>query len=270
MNYGICNLSVVPCRKKPSDKSEMLTQILFGEHFEILYNQKSWCLVRLAYENYECWIDNKQFQPISKKTFNELNKISIPCFTELVRFIVNNKDGSIMPIVMGSSLPYLKDNVCNIGGIEYSLHEKAGIGSNKKPKELIVENSKKYLNMPYLWGGRSPFGIDCSGLTQNVFKLSGIKLPRDACQQAESGSTINLLEESRECDLAFFVSMTKPGNSRQKNKKEKITHVGIILKDDQIIHASGKVRIDKIDHQGIYNVDRKEYSHRLRLLKRVV
>ncbi|KKK57102.1 hypothetical protein LCGC14_3057880, partial [marine sediment metagenome] len=121
MNYGICHLSIVPARSKPSDKREMVTQLLFGEHFEILDNHKNWCLVRLAYDDYECWIESKQFLPVSKKIFNELNELPIVCFRDLVRFIVNKKDGSILPIVLGSSLPYLKGNVCNVGGNEYSF-----------------------------------------------------------------------------------------------------------------------------------------------------
>lgn len=270
MSYGICHLSIVPARSKPSDNREMVTQLLFGEHFKILDNHENWCLIRPAYDDYECWIESKQFLPISKKTFNELNELPIVCFTDLVRFIVNKKDGSILPIVLGSSLTYLKGNVCNVGGNEYSFYEKQVNGGDKTVRELILENSKKYLNAPYLWGGRSPFGIDCSGFTQMVFKLCGIRLPRDTHQQAETGKTISLVEETKEGDLAFFARLPKSGARRQDNEEKRITHVGIILGNNKIIHASGRVRIDKIDRQGIYNVDSKEYSHTLRLLKRLV
>lgn len=270
MSYGICHLSIVPARAKPSDKHEMVTQLLFGEHFEVLDNHKNWSLIRLAYDDYECWIENKQFLPVSRKEFNELNKLPVVCFRDLVRFIVNKNDGSILPIVLGSSLTYLKGNVCNVGGNEYSFYEKQVNGGDKTIKELILENSKKYLNAPYLWGGRSPFGIDCSGFTQMVFKLCGIRLPRDTHQQAEMGKTISFVEETKEGDLAFFARLPNPEWRRRGNKERRITHVGIILEDNKIIHASGRVRIDKIDQQGIYNVDTKEYSHTLRLLKRVL
>ena len=116
-----------------------------------------------------------------------------------------------------------------------------------------------YLDAPYLWGGRSPFGIDCSGLVQMTYKLSGIKLPRDAGQQASCGTTINLLSEAQAGDLAFF-----------DNEEGIITHVGIILPNNQIIHASGRVRVDSLDHEGIYNVKKKQYSHKLRLIKRII
>ena len=122
----------------------------------------------------------------------------------------------------------------------------------------LLENAYMYLNSPYLWGGRSPFGIDCSGFTQMVFKLCGISLPRDTGQQVELGVTINLIEESKTGDLVFF-----------DNAEGKISHVGIIIPGNQIIHASGKVRIDRIDHQGIYNDEMKNYSHNLRVIKRI-
>jgi gamma-D-glutamyl-L-lysine dipeptidyl-peptidase len=115
------------------------------------------------------------------------------------------------------------------------------------------------LNSPYLWGGKTPFGIDCSGFTQMAYKLAGIKLRRDAWQQAEQGHTINLLEETEPGDLAFF-----------DNDEGNIVHVGIILRDHKIIHAAGKVRIDSIDHYGINNKELKKYTHKLRLIKRMV
>ena len=116
-----------------------------------------------------------------------------------------------------------------------------------------------YINSPYLWGGRSPFGIDCSGFVQLVYRMNGIQLPRDASDQAKIGQTLSFIEEAEEGDLAFF-----------DNNEGDIIHVGIMLEDNRIIHASGKVRIDKIDHQGIYNVDTKQYSHRLRIIKAII
>jgi cell wall-associated NlpC family hydrolase len=126
-------------------------------------------------------------------------------------------------------------------------------------KKFLIENALIYLNAPYLWGGRSPFGIDCSGFTQLVYRLQGIKLPRDAYQQAEVGNTLSFIEESEEGDLAFF-----------DNTEGKIIHVGIIMKNNYIIHASGKVRIDRIDQQGIFNSSLKTHTHKLRLIKSIV
>ncbi|NOR88170.1 MAG: hydrolase Nlp/P60, partial [Bacteroidales bacterium] len=126
-------------------------------------------------------------------------------------------------------------------------------------RDGIVEMTELFINAPYLWGGKTPFGVDCSGLTQSVYKMAGIQLKRDASQQATQGEVLNFLEEALPGDLAFF-----------DNEEGHITHVGIILADNEIIHASGKVRIDKIDHQGIYNIELGKYTHQLRLIKRML
>ncbi|MCY7361282.1 MAG: C40 family peptidase, partial [Ignavibacteria bacterium] len=129
----------------------------------------------------------------------------------------------------------------------------------KPDEDQITEIALKYLNAPYLWGGRSPYGIDCSGFTQMVYKFFGIRLKRDAYQQAEQGRTIDYIDHTQTGDLAFF-----------HNEDGKIKHVGIILQHKKIIHASGCVRIDSIDHHGIYNHDKKTYSHNLRFFKRIL
>ncbi len=259
--YGICNLSIVPCRKEPSDRSEMVTQLLFGEHFRILEEQERWCLIKIAYDNYECWIDKKQFQPIERHTFDILNSTENYFNNELVQIIMDNKTSLYFPIVIASTLPNFDKDECVIENQSYT-YEGAHITGQLQPDLCrigLIETALMYLNTPYLWGGKTPFGIDCSGFTQMVYKLNGIKLKRDAYQQAEQGQTLSFVEEAEAGDLAFF-----------DNEEGKIVHVGIVMDDNKIIHASGKVRIDGFDHQGIFNNDHKDYSHRLRLLKRIV
>ncbi|MBI3502778.1 MAG: C40 family peptidase [Bacteroidetes bacterium] len=259
--YGICNLSIVPCRKEPSDKSEMVTQLLFGEHFEVLEEKKSWTLIRIAYDGYECWIDKKQFLPLNVKGINDS---TTAVSTDLVQ-LAEGENGKMISILLGSSLPKFSNKEFYLGKEKYSFEGEATFpfaknSPLKKGDERgLSEIAKWYLNTPYLWGGRSPFGLDCSGFTQMVFKLCGIKLKRDAHQQAEQGTTLSFLEEAKEGDLAFF-----------DNEEGRIVHVGILLGDEKIIHASGKVRIDKLDHQGIYNEDLKKYTHRLRVVKRFI
>jgi gamma-D-glutamyl-L-lysine dipeptidyl-peptidase len=257
--YGICNLSIVPCRKEPSDKSEMVTQLLFGDYFELLEVQGNWFRIKNAYDAYECWIDKKQFLPIEQHTFDILNSTELFCSNELVQVITDNKTKQLFPIVIGSSLPNFDNGECPVENHSYSYDGAFISGKLPFTKMGIIDIAMLYLNAPYLWGGKTPFGIDCSGFTQMVYKLNGIKLMRDAFQQAEHGETLSFVEEAEAGDLAFF-----------DNEEGKIVHVGIVMDNNKIIHASGKVRIDGFDHQGIFNNERKDYSHRLRLLKRVV
>ncbi|MES2592025.1 MAG: C40 family peptidase [Bacteroidota bacterium] len=257
--YGICNLSIVPCRKEPSDRSEMVTQLLFGEHFLIIETQGNWCRIKIAYDEYECWIDKKQFLPIEQHTYDILESSAHYYSNELVQIIRDDRSSLLFPIVIGSTLPNFDNNECAVENQSYAYEGAYITGHLPTDKIGIIETAMMYLNTPYLWGGKTPFGIDCSGFTQMVYKLNGIKLSRDAYQQAEQGEVLSFVEEAEAGDLAFF-----------DNEEGRITHVGIVMDDNRIIHASGNVRIDGFDHQGIYNKEKQKYSHRLRLLKRIV
>jgi gamma-D-glutamyl-L-lysine dipeptidyl-peptidase len=252
--FAICNLAIVPLRSEPSHRSEMVSQILFGEHFEILESQKEWAKVRLQFDNYEGWVDVKQFQVISEKSFEDLSTDAIILNSDLVQYVTNSKN-SLLPIPLGASLTFLNHNEVNCENFEFE-----GLKiTAKKPKSNIVTVAYMYLNTPYLWGGKTPFGIDCSGFTQMVYKLNGYKLLRDASQQATQGEALSFIEESEPGDLAFF-----------DNEEGKIIHVGIIMENNYIIHASGKVRIDRLDHLGIYNSDQNRHTHRLRVIKKII
>ena len=258
MEFGICHLSVIPVRTDPSDKSEMCTQILFGEIFIVFESFKNWRKVRLAYDNYEGWIDRKQYTDISEEEFKKINDSELYVSQDLVQLLIINQT-EMQPILLGSSLPRLTGHSFFINETKYSYEGNLSDPYRKVSSNDIIENSYFYFNTPYLWGGRSPFGIDCSGFTQMVYKLSGIKLYRDANQQAEQGEVINLVNETEPGDLLFF-----------DNEDKKIIHVGIKMIGDKIIHASGKVRIDRIDHQGIFNTEINSYTHQLRLIKRII
>lgn len=257
--FGICNLSIVPCRKEPSDASEMVTQLLFGDHFQILESQDSWLHIKIANDGYVCWIDKKQAQAIQQPTFDILNTSEAYYCNELLQVVTDIKTELLFPIVLGSLLPNFDDGECIIENQTYSYDGAYISGKLPFTKKGIVEVAMMYLNAPYLWGGKTPFGIDCSGLTQMVYKLNGIKIPRDAYQQAELGETLSFVEEAEAGDLAFF-----------DNHEGRIVHVGIVMENNKIVHASGKVRIDGFDHQGIFNNDKKNYTHKLRLLKKLI
>lgn len=252
--FAICNLAIIPLRAESSDRSEIVSQILFGEHFEVLEKSNQWFKVRLHYDNYEGWIDSKQCQIISEKNYQDLSNEAIILNADLVEYVTNPKS-ILLAIPLGASISFLTHNDINKDGFEFEGLKAVGI----KPKSSIVQTAFMYLNAPYLWGGKTPFGIDCSGFTQMVYKLCGYKLLRDASQQAKQGDALSFIEESEAGDLAFF-----------DNDEGKIIHVGIIMENNYIIHASGKVRIDRLDHLGIYNAEQNRHTHRLRVIKKII
>ncbi len=254
MMFGICNLANIPLRNEPSDRSEILSQVLFGEHFEILEQQKQWVKIKLQFDLYEGWVDEKQFKKISKLDFENISNDKIVLNGDLIDYITNESN-FLMPIPLGSSLSFI--NFPEINTEKYIFEGLKLSGVN--PKIDLIKTSFLYLNSPYLWGGKTPFGIDCSGFTQMVYKLNGYKLLRDAKQQANQGEPLSFIEESEPGDLAFF-----------DNDEGNIIHVGIIMQDNYIIHASGRVRIDRLDHSGIFNADLNKHTHKLRVIKKII
>lgn len=248
MQYAICNLGTVPLRKDPSHSGEMLSQVLYGEHFRILEERKEWSRIRTAFDAFEAWIDNKQFLKISEEHFHQLDAEAPVLSADLIEFVSGSEQ--LLPIPLGAvlnSLPLLRHN---FSGTKVT-------GVQEKPN--LIETAFLYLNAPFMWGGKTPFGIDSSGFTQMVYKLNGHMLQRNAADQAKQGESLSFIEESEPGDLAFF-----------DNSEGIITHVGIIMSDNYIIHADGRVRLDRIDHSGIYNADLRRHTHQLRVIKRIV
>ncbi|MGB0879410.1 MAG: NlpC/P60 family protein [Polaribacter sp.] len=256
MLFGICNLSIVPLRLEDSDTSEMVSQVLFGEHFQVVEQQKKWSKIKLHFDGCEGFIDNKQFVEISEKLYVDLSGEDKQYSGEIIDFITDDRN-QLITIPIGARLPFFYNNSFQIHEDTFSYE---GIVFNKKlPKEEILQKAFLFLNTPFLWGGKTPFGIDCSGFTQMVYKLCGYHLLRDAKQQATQGDVLSFIEESEPGDLAFF-----------DDDEGVITHVGIILNNYNIIHAHGKVRIDLLDHSGIYNKDSQKHTHTLRVIKKII
>ena len=249
MQYGICNLSIVSLRFEAADASELVSQVLYGDVFKVLEQRKSWSKIRLAFDTYEGWVDHKQYIELTEEQYINLSSQPLLLTTDLVDFIQDN-DKQLYTVPMGSA----------INGMTVLKHTFEGqYTQDIKEKSNIIDTAFSYINSPYLWGGKTPFGIDCSGFTQMVYKLNGYKLLRDASQQATQGEALSFIEESEPGDLAFF-----------DNAEGVITHVGIIMQDNYIIHAHGKVRIDRLDHSGIYNVDSRRHTHKLRVIKKII
>jgi hypothetical protein len=252
--FGICNLAIIPLRIEPNDRSEIVSQVLFGEHFQILEQSKQWSKIKLQFDDYEGWVDSKQFQTITEVEFNQLSQDAIVLNSDLIEYITG-PNNLLLPIPLGSSLSFLNHSDINTENFNFEGTKISGI----KAKNQILNTAFMYLNAPYFWGGKTPFGVDCSGFTQMVYKLNGYKLLRDASQQSKQGDALSFIEESEAGDLAFF-----------DNEEGNIIHVGIIMENNYIIHASGKVRIDRLDHLGIYNAEANKHTHKLRVIKKII
>jgi cell wall-associated NlpC family hydrolase len=253
MAFAVCCVPVSPLRAEPSHKSEMVSQMVFGECCEIKEEGKEkWLRVQCLYDHYEGWCTQSHVTEIDDADHTETNLLS----QDWVNRIEYN--GQLMMIPMGSPLMLLKNghahwgtNAVNFQGKIWDVHDSEF--NERSLKHLAFQ----FLNTPYLWGGKSVLGTDCSGFTQTVFRFFNIHLLRDASQQASQGKAIGFLQEARWGDLAFF-----------DNSEGRITHVGILLNDSEIIHASGKVHIDKIDNLGIIHSETFERTHQLRIIKR--
>lgn len=255
-SFGICHLSVVPVRAEPSDKSEIQTQLLFGDHFEVKESAEKWVLINTAYEGYQGWIDPKQFMSISSEVFLKLQDVKYISGL-LVSQPLTLANSEVINLAPGSTLPLFDGEYLHLGDQKIQFRGTVVKPDSSLFSQDIEKASRFYLHTPYLWGGKTPFGIDCSGLTQMVFKQFGIKIKRDTWQQAEQGNVVNSLSETKKGDLAFF-----------DNAEGKIIHVGILLSQNEIIHASGRVKIDRIDNKGIYSEELGKYTHQLRIIKR--
>jgi hypothetical protein len=252
MEEYICENVFVPLRSGPTHKSEMLSQILFGEKYTIVDKSGSWLKIMTLFDNYLGWIDIDHLQ----FSIAEGNS----CGYVLNRTLVcTRNDNTRMVLEAGCEVfnPDFDDKTFTIGKNIYTALSDFGkhyISTN----DALPDIAMKFINSPYIWGGRIPSGIDCSGLTQLAYKIFSIPIARDAANQAEEGKLIDFIDEAIPGDLAFF------GNSNGR-----ISHTGMIISRGLIIHASGRVRIDTVDHQGIFRNEINGYSHTLRTIRRI-
>lgn len=251
--YSYCHVSIMPLRKAPSHRSEQVSQLLFGEKAEVLQVENDWAKIRCKHDEYEGYCSVSQLTKISKKEYAKVAKyIAANGALQLV------SDNGAFVLPQGAEL---QKSTLEIVNETFKLK-----GKKQKISELHFDAERlkivafQFLYAPYQWGGRSLWGIDCSGFSQLVFKLCGKNIQRDASQQALEGEVIDFLQHAQIGDLAFF-----------DNEEGKINHVGILLDNETIIHATekaGEVVIDKIDQGGIISKRLRQRTHNLRLVKR--
>ena len=258
LDYGVCRLSIVPVRAEASDKSELSTQLLFGDHYEVIEisKDKKWLKIRINFDQFEGWLDAKQHHPVSRDYYDYLNRAEFKITIDITASILYNKSPQI--ILMGSMIPISSSELFKMEE-QFAFNGEAKNLGQKREYEYLRNVAVKYLNAPYLWGGKSPFGIDCSGFVQMVFKICGYRLFRNSWQQSNQGKSFRNVEQSKPGDLIFF-----------KNVEGKVNHVGILLEGDRIIHASGKVRVDHLNEEGILNLETKIYTHQFSHVRRIL
>jgi len=260
MSKGILSLPVLPIRSEPSERAEMTTQLLFGEQFEWLEIEDNWSLIRNQADGYEGWATTKMLTMLSEEMTDKLNHYQTFLLQEPIT-VFRGVDVGAMYLPAGSRLSAQDNRLFFPSGelmTELFLETEAvGSQNTNALPERILQTANQFLNAPYLWGGKTILGMDCSGLTQVSASINGFQLPRDACDQALLGEE-EFLSLSLPGDLAFFA-----------NPEGRIVHVGLVCGQNQILHASGSVRIDELDERGIYNRDLKKYTHQLHSIKRI-
>lgn len=212
----------------------MVSQVLYGESFDLLEEQNTWKRIRLKHDGYEGWLEHSETFPLS----TEVRRIalSVPGTLEATKGLLHLQPGSL-----------LSEKEC----------EKSAIQTEAENKVDIIRFAQQYLGSPYLWGGRTMQGIDCSGFIQLIGRFANITLPRDAYQQAECGNSVKV-DEAASGDVAFF-----------KNEKGRITHVGMLLSPTEIIHASEWVRVDSFSPAGIIRRETSVKTHTFSHLQRI-
>lgn len=253
MDYAMVIVPAAPVRKKAKHQSEMANQLLFGETVKVLKEKGSlWVKVRSLHDQYEGWMTRTLLSEVPGELAKQTKEYVVTDLCQPLTF-----GDMTLQLPFGSSLPSFNEGQGMINDRAYQFSGKYSNRSQQQPGPwLIKQLTTSWLNAPYMWGGRTIFGVDCSGFVQVIYKMMGIDLPRDAWQQAQEGQPVKKLKEATTGDLAFF------------DDKDEIVHVGILLNNEQIIHASGKVRIDKIDKKGIINSETGKQTHQLEVIRR--
>lgn len=277
MNYAIALHSVVPVRAEAREQAEQITQMLFGELCMVEEQKSRWIRVHLLLDGQNGWVDSKMLIPMTEDEYaayaEDLKTAAIVAFP--VTYAVCENGGQTLPLTAGTRLPKYKvegeDGTFNILGVDFRVTPTFVI---EKPYTLDADTLQKavrfFFNIPYLWGGKNGLGMDCSGFTQIIFTLFGKQLPRNAAEQAKKGTAVADLAAAQAGDLVFFCP------EEEDSEEKHITHVGILLDQERVLHCSARVRVEKIDAHGILSIDgadspelNEKYTHKLLAIRRL-
>ncbi len=262
--YGIVDLSVANLRTNPENQAEMASQALLGTPVKVLKRKKGWYLVQTP-DKYISWTENDGVYRVDYGSLTGWNRSDKVIYTKDFGFAYTMPDENsqrVSDIVIGDILKYSgeENGFCKVnypdGRTAYikadeCKHFDEWLDERNPTIENIIKTAKTFMGIPYLWGGTSVKGMDCSGFTKTVFFLNGVILPRDASQQVNIGNPIDTkdkLENLQPGDLLFF------GKKNTDTTKQKITHVAIYLGDGDFINAAGRIRIDS------FSKDKPNYS----------
>ena len=252
--------SVVPVRTEPREGAEQSTQMIFGELCTVLEQKPRWDRVKLNLDEQEGWVDEKMITPMSddeNRSYSEaLSSAATVVFP--MAYAVSENNGQTIPLTAGTRLTHYKDGRFEVLEVGFRIDPSlVRVQPYKMNQENLLQAVRFFLNIPYLWGGKNAMGMDCSGFTQTVMALFGKHLLRNASEQATQGEAVASLKEAQAGDLVFF-----------DHEDGKISHVGIVIDPERVIHCSGRVKVEKLDETGIFSAEKGEYTHHLVAIRR--
>lgn len=264
--------SVVPVRAKGAETAEMTTQMLFAETCDILMHRANWTKIRLHQDGQEGWVDTKMIATLSDEEYATLAHQNYALVKLPMAYALSVNNGQTIPLSAGTRLYGYKRPTTGQGFGEFSLLgvtfriEASMVAETKLElnQENLLGTVRFFLNIPYLWGGKNAMGLDCSGFSQTIMALFGQHLRRNASEQAEQGTTVSCLKKAQAGDLVFFSHHSDEG------KAGRISHVGILIDSERVVHCSGRVKVEKIDTNGIYSSEYGRYTHQLHSIRRIL
>ena len=258
---GISLHSVVPIRAEASEASEQQTQMLFGETCTILEEKPRWNRIKSDLDGQEGWADSKMICPMKpeefasySETYKQSAVVALP-----MAYAVSENNGQTIPLSAGTRLANYHDGHFEVLGVGFRIDPTMVFEQVPElNQQNLLQTVRFFLNVPYLWGGKNALGMDCSGFTQVIMSLFGRSLLRNASEQATQGEPVSSLSECKAGDLVFF-----------DHEDGKISHVGIVIDSERVIHCSGRVKVERLDETGIFSSEQGQYTHHLVQLRRV-